>query len=100
MQGSLQFHFQIFTFLTQSLNDESIELKCDSQFHEQHHVTRYHKIKLDFLKNMALTNVIGRCKCHEAINGVPLFEHTLCVSSLFAYGYGCLDNLSTSDREK
>ena len=67
----------------QSLN-ESIELKCDSYFHAQHWVTPPHMIKLDVIKNMALINVIGPCKRHDAIDAVLLFEHTLCVNSLFA----------------
>ena len=49
---------------------------------------------------MALTNVIERCKGHDVINAVPLFEHILCVNSVFACKCGHLDNFSTSDREK
>ena len=39
---------------------------------------------------MALTNVIGRCKLHDTIDAVPLFEHTICVNSLFGYNCDCL----------
>ena len=49
---------------------------------------------------MALTNVIGPCKRHDVVDAVPLFQHTLCVNSLFAYKCDRLDNFSTSDREK
>ena len=31
---------------------------------------------------MVLPNVIGRCECHDIVDAVPLFEHTLCVNSL------------------
>ena len=34
-------------------------------------------------KNIAFANVIGRCKLHDAIDSVPLFEHMLCVNYLF-----------------
>ena len=57
-------------------------------------------IKLDDIKHMALSNEIGRFKRHDAIDAVPLFEHTLRVNSLFACKYDRLDNFSTSDREK
>ena len=80
--------------------DESIELKCDSYFHEQRCVTLHHMIKLDLIKNMALINVIGRCKRYDAIDAVLLFEHTLCVNSLFPCKCDRLDYFSTSDREK
>ena len=40
---------------------------------------------------MALINVIGRCKRHDAIHAVPLFEHTFCVDSLFACKFDHLD---------
>ena len=33
---------------------------------------------------MALIKVFGRCKRHDIINVVPLFEPTLCKNSLFA----------------
>ena len=49
---------------------------------------------------MALTNVIGRCKRHDGIDAVPLFQHILCVNSLFVCKCGRLDNFSTRDREK
>ena len=49
---------------------------------------------------MALSNVIGQCKRHVVINAVPLFEQTLCLSSLFVCKCGRLDNFSTSDRER
>ena len=77
-----------------------MEPKCDSYFHEQHRVTRRHMIRLDVMKKMALTNVIGRCKRHDVVDIVSLFQHTLCVNSLFAYKFDRLDNFSTSDREK
>ena len=48
---------------------------------------------------MALTNVIGRCKRHDVVDAVPLFQHTLSVNSLFAYKWDCLNNFSTNDRE-
>ena len=51
-------------------------------------------------KTMTLTNVIGRCKRHDVVNTVPLFQHTLCVNALFAYKFDGLDNFSTSDSEK
>ena len=49
---------------------------------------------------MALANVIGRCKRHDVADAVPLFQHTLCVNSVFAYKRDRLDNFSTNDREK
>ena len=58
----------------QGLN-ESIEMKRDSQIHKQHRVMRRHMIKLDVIKNMAHTKVIGRCKLYDAIDAVPLFLH-------------------------
>ena len=33
---------------------------------------------------VALTNVIGRCKRHDVIDAVPLYEQTLWVNYLFA----------------
>ena len=56
-------------------------------------------IKLDVIKGMALTHVIGRCK-RDAIDAVPLFEHRLYVDSLFGCKHDLLDIFSTSDREK
>ena len=50
-------------------------------------------------KYMALTNLTGICKRHDVIDAVPLLEHTLCVSSLFACKCDRLDNFSTRDRE-
>ena len=63
-------------------NNESIELKCNSKFQEQNRVTQRRMIELDVMKNMNLTNVIGHCNCHDAINAIPLFEHTLSVNSI------------------
>ena len=40
--------------------------------------------------------MIGRCN----VDAVPLFEHTLCVDSLFAGKCDHLGDFSTSDREK
>ena len=65
----------------------------------KHRVMRRHMIKLGVIKTMAVTNVIGRCKRHDVIDAVPLFEHTLCVNSLSACKCGRLDRFSTSDRE-
>ena len=39
-------------------------------------------------------------KRHDAIDAVPLFEHTLCVNTVFACKYYRLDHFSTSDSEK
>ena len=41
---------------------------------------------------MAFANVIGRCKRHDAIDAILLFEHTLWINSLFACKCDCLDN--------
>ena len=49
---------------------------------------------------MAFTIVIGRCKRHDVVDAIPLFQRTLCVNSLFAYNFDRLDNFSTSHREK
>ena len=49
---------------------------------------------------MALVNVIGRCKRHDAIDAVPLFEHTLCVNSPFACKCDRFRYFSTSDRHE
>ena len=44
--------------------------------------------------------MVGRCKGHDVIDAGPLFQHTLCVNSLFVCKCDRLDNFSTSDREK
>ena len=49
---------------------------------------------------MVLTNVIGRCKRHDVVDAVLLFQHTLCVNSLFAFKCDRLDNFSTSDKRE
>ena len=49
---------------------------------------------------MALTNVIGRCKRHDVIDALSLFEYTLCVNSLFPCKCDRLDNFTLRDREK
>ena len=59
---------------------------AQAQIKEQHRVMQCHMMKLEVI-NMAITNVIGRCKRHDVIDVVPLFEHSLCVNSLFAYKY-------------
>ena len=48
---------------------------------------------------MALTNVIGRCKCIDVIDAIPLLQRTLCDNTLFACKCDCLENCSTRDRE-
>ena len=35
-----------------------------------------HDPNLTSKQNMALTNVIGHCKCHDIIDVILLFEHT------------------------
>ena len=55
-------------------------------------------IKLDFIKTMALVNVIRRRKRHDAIDAVPLFGHTVYVNFLFACKCDRLDNFSTNKR--
>ena len=49
---------------------------------------------------MALTNVhvTGRCKRHDGIDAVPLFQRKICVNFLFACKCDRLNNFSTSDR--
>ena len=49
---------------------------------------------------MALNNVIGRCKRHDVVDAVQLFQHTLSVILIFAYKCDRLDNFSTGDGEK
>ena len=56
--------------------------------------------KYDVIKTMALTSVIGHCKHHDIIEAIPLFEHKLCVNSLFACECDRHDNFSTSNGEK
>ena len=48
----------------------------------------------------ALTNVIGRCKRHDFINVVLLFQHPMCVNSLFSCKCDRLDNFSASERDE
>ena len=62
----------------------SIGMKCNSLFHEQHRETRRHMITFAVIKNMVITNVIGRCNSHDVVDAVLLSEHTLCVNPLFA----------------
>ena len=56
-------------------------------------------IKLGVIKNMALANVIGRCKLHDVIDAISLVQQTLCANSLFACKCDHLGNCSTNDIE-
>ena len=57
-------------------------------------------IKFDIMKNHGSHHCDWTSfKRHDVVDAVPLFQHTPCVKSLFAYKFDRLNNFSTSDRE-